>query len=511
MYNQTYKHLSHIVTELKLSFFMRGGFLLVLYGMLLLTACMSDDEYTTSPNDRLAFSTDTISFDTVFSGQPTTTVSFVVYNPAGKNIRLKNAYLEGGGNSVFRVNVDGVFLENGRLSDSEVEIAAKDSMRVFVMANIAEQGIADVRRWADKLVLQTEGGAEGSVVLEACSRDAKRLSALVLNEDTVFSSELPYIVKDSLVIGENATLTLSAGCQLFFSANASLIVRGTLHAEGTQSEKVLMRGERTDYMFPNQPYDRVPGQWGGVVFKEESHDNRLNYCDIHSGEYGVRCEGTGDVSQEKLRIENTILHNMSGDGLFAKASKVFIGNSQITNCGGNCVTLQGGDNTFVHTTIGNFYVFTGGRGKALYYTNYNAEEALPLHRAAFLNCIVTGYSDDEIIGDASVEYAETPFEFFFQNCLLDTPPVSDERIVNCFWDKKAEGNEVWREDNFSPEFDLKRLIFSFTLNEKSQAVGNADLAISRQYYPLDMNGVNRLDNDAPDIGCFEYQGKEEEK
>ena len=159
-------------------------------------------------------------------------------------------------------------------------------------------------------------------------------------------------------------------------------------------------------------------------------------------------------------------------------------------------------------------MFAGGRGKALHYSNYMGEEVVPLNKATFLNCIVTGYSDDEIIGDASVEHADAPFEFFFQNCLLDTPPVEDERIVNCFWDRKKEGNEVWREDNFSPAFDLKRLIFSFTLNAKSQAVGNADVAISRQYYPTDMNGKSRLDGDASDIGCLQHleaeEGSEEE-
>lgn len=72
---------------------------------------MNDDEYSMSPADRLAFSADTVSFDTVFSGQPTTTSSFEVYNPTRKSIRLKNVYLEREGNSVFRVNVDGVFLE----------------------------------------------------------------------------------------------------------------------------------------------------------------------------------------------------------------------------------------------------------------------------------------------------------------------------------------------------------------------------------------------------------------
>lgn len=470
---------------------------------------MTDEEYSSSVDDRLEFSADTVRFDTVFSGQPTTTMTFEVYNNSNRAIRIKDIHLEGLETSVFRVNADGVFLENGRLSDQEMEIAAKDSMRVFVMANIAVQGSSGIKNWHDKLVFQTEAGVKTDVTLEVCSQDAKRLDGFIVGRDSALDSELPYIIKDSLVVSENATLKLPAGCKLYFGAGAKLIVHGTLLAEGTLENKILMRGERTDYMFTNQPYDRVPGQWGGIVFTAESRNNRINYCDIHSGEYGLRCDSSYNDTEEKLRIENTIVHNMSEDGLRVKSSKVFVGNSQITNCGGNCVTLLGGNSTFVHCTIANFYVFTGGRGKALYYANYYGNERLPLTGATFLNCIITGYSDDEIEGDASIENKDDAFQYLFQNCLLDTPSVDGEGIVTCYWDNNKDQHEVWREANFSPEFDLTRLIFSFALDEKSQAIGHADLSISKQYYPFDMNGRDRLLDESSDIGCYEYQGSKE--
>ena len=503
MFEQIFYRLLRQKIQQKLSFILKDGFLL-LYSIMLLGACMTDEEYTSSIDDRLTFSADTVRFDTVFSGQPTATTTFEVYNKSDKAIRIKDIHLEGLETSVFRVNVDGVFLENGRLSDQEMEIAAKDSMRVFVMANIAVQGSGDVRDWCDKLVFQTEAGAENVVFLNVSSQDARRFGSLIVDRDTTFTDELPYIIKDSLVVSKNATLKLSAGCKFYFGAGARLVVHGTLLAEGTLENKILMRGERTDYMFANQPYDRVPGQWGGIVFTAESHGNKINYCDIHSGECGLRCDSSYN-DEEKLRMENTILHNMSEDGLRVKSSKVFVGNSQITNCGGNCVTLLGGNSTFVHCTIANFYVFTGGRGKALYYTNYYGNERLPLEEATFLNCIITGYSDDEIEGNASTENKDDAFHYLFQNCLLDTPAVEGEGIVNCYWDNNKDQHEVWREGNFAPEFDLSRLIFSFALDEKSQAIGHADLSISRQYYPFDMNGRDRLLDESSDIGCYEYQ------
>ncbi len=253
-------------------------------------------------------------------------------------------------------------------------------------------------------------------------------------------------------------------------------------------------------MFSQQPYDRITVQWGGIVLAGESYGNHLDYCDIHSGAYGIVCD-SADVNREKLRLENSIVHNVSGDVLRAKAAKVFVGNTQLTNAGGNCVTLLGGDHTFVHCTIGNFYAFAGGRGVALSYTNAEGDTRLPLYNAAFLNCLITGYSADEIMGSSSDGYKEDPFSYLFRNCLLNTPVTESEGIVNCLWDN--DDHEVYRETNFSPEFDLDKLIFTFELDERSQAIDHADPEITRAFYPQDPYGNDRFADEGPDIGCYE--------
>lgn len=477
-----------------------GGFA-ILY---LLTACMADEEYSLSPADKLTFPTDTIAFDTIISGQPTSTYSFQIYNHNEKALRLPKIYLERGIESDFVVNIDGTYLENGSASD--FEISGRDSLRGFVFVNTPSKDCDNPVKTTDKLVFITEAGTRQEIVLTASGQSVIPITGIIFKNDTILDAHRPYQIKDSLVVEENTTLTIAPGTRLYFHPKAKLIARGTIIARGTAEQPIVMRGDRLENMFSQQPYDRIPGQWGGIVLDKGSYDNKLNFCDIHSGSFGILCDSS-NITKEKLVVENSIIHNMSGDVLSVRASKVFVGNSQLTNAGGNCVTLQGGDATFVHCTIGNFYSFTGGRGVALSYSNTDGNIRLPLHKARFMNCIITGYSDDEIMGNQSDRYKDDPFNYSFESCLLNTPEINNEYIINCLWDNDKNNHKVWRENNFSPKFDLNKLIFTFALDSLSQAIDSADPQITRQYYPYDRLGRYRLQDNRPDMGCEEYKDK----
>lgn len=470
--------------------------LLLLSGVV---SCMDDEDFSTSPSDRLVFSTDTVSFDTVISGAPTNTRTFMVYNHGEKALRVSRASLGRGAASPFRVNVDGTFLEGGQAGD--FEIYARDSIRVFLemTAPVSDSDVPVAVE--DDLMFQLESGQTQSVHLVAYGQDVILMRGLVISSDTTLSAQRPYQVMDSLVVAEGATLTLAAGTRLFFHPDASLIVRGTVLAEGVLGDEVMMRGDRMGNMFTDQPYDLIPGQWGGIVLTSTSYGNHFNYCDIHSGSFGVRCDSS-DANREKVRIENSVLHNMQGDVLSATSSSVFVGNSQLTNAGGNCVTLLGGRSRFVHCTIANFYAFAGGRGVALAYSNTAGGTDYPLHQADFINCLITGYSDDEIMGTSKDDSETVAFNYFFSHCLLNTPEFVDERVVACLWDNDEA--DVCREQNFNPPFDIDRLSFTFTLDSLSQARGHADAIASRQYFPTDRLGRDRLTDGLPDIGCYQF-------
>ncbi|MBQ3153183.1 MAG: hypothetical protein IJB77_06970, partial [Bacteroidaceae bacterium] len=70
-------------------------------------ACNDDTDFSSNPADRLIFSSDTISFDTLFAETTSSTTMFLVHNRGGSSLRVSSVELGGGADSPFRVNVDG--------------------------------------------------------------------------------------------------------------------------------------------------------------------------------------------------------------------------------------------------------------------------------------------------------------------------------------------------------------------------------------------------------------------
>ena len=65
---------------------------------------------------------------------------------------------------------------------------------------------------------------------------------------------------------------------------------------------------------------------------------------------------------------------------------------------------------------------------------------------------------------------------------------------------------VSRAKNHAPRLSYDNLVFDFRLDSLSKARNNADISITKQYYPLDRKGKARLENDnKSDIGCYEFE------
>lgn len=467
----------------------------------LLYSCLSEEDYTLVPSARLTLSLDTLALDTIIAGASTNTYTMQVFNHTSKGVRIVKAYLDGGENSHFRVNIDGAYLSKGEVTD--LEVAAGDSLRVFVEATAPEIDSDVPQDLTDFLVFRLESGVEQKVLLTASGQAVLVKTGARIASNELWEAKRPYQIMDSLVIEKGATLTLAAGTRLYLHPKASIIVYGTLLAAGTLKAPVVMRGDRLGNMFSQQPYDRTPNQWGGVVFKSSSLGNKLNYCDIHSGAFGIRCDST-ESKDQKLLMENSVVHNVAGDAFYAKSCVTFIGNSQITNAKGDCVKLLGGSHRFVHCTIGQFYVFAGRRGVALRFSNYENSARLPLELASFTNCLITGYNSDDLMGEKSERYKDDAFHFNFSHCLINTPKVQSDEFIDCLFEEDASSGERG-DKHFSPSFELQKLLFHFTLSAKSLAGNKADTNIARETYPLDRLGNSRLADEGADIGCYEIQ------
>lgn len=441
-------------------------------------SCMSDPDFTTNPGKVLTFSTDTLRFDTLFADVPSATRWLKVYNRNKQPLLIADIRLKSD-NGEFRINVDG---ESGT-DFKDIEILGKDSIFIAVETTLQSTG-KNEPVLSDDAIVFSFNGQQQTVQLEALAWDAIRWNGKVVNNKMTLTADKPYLIYDSLYVGTDALLDIKPGAKLFFHKNARLIVDGSLNAEGTVEQPVLFRGDRLDDMLSGLPYDRVAGQWDGLVFTEKSFDNVLSYCNIHSTVNAIQIKGKETISgAQQLIIKNSIIHNALKSGLTAENAHLLIAGTQITNSGENLVNLNGGVFDFVQCTIANLYSFGPIYGYAL---NLGATEK-PLS-IEVRNSIVWGKSRNEIYIPSA---AENVIQARFSNSVLKGKEEQSDNFVNIVWNKDPQFRTV-NADHF----------FDFRLDSASVArqLGRQPVAPAPD---IDFYGVNR-DVEKPDAGAFEY-------
>lgn len=468
------------------------------------TSCEDAVSFTADRGALLSFSADTVQFDTVISTIGSSTRQLMVYNRNSDGLRITSVHLKKGDVTPFRVNVDGSYLEpesGARAFDFEVRKG--DSIRVFAEVTMPENGQDAPVAMNDTLIFSLESGVEQHVILVAVGQDAYMWRGRVIEKDTLLQGGRPIVVYDSLSVKAGVTLSMAPGVKLYFHDGASLWVHGRINVEGTAERPVVFRGDRTDRMFDYLPYDNTPSRWGGIRLKATSEDNRVNYADIHSASFGIACDSSS-LDFVKLTLENSVIHNVGGEGLGLYHSRVSVGNTQISNTLGHCVAVVGGWAEFVHCTLAQFYPWDASRGAALYLANKWLAEDYPLEHAYFLNCLVTGYADDVVTGN--LEDKDKSVDYYFGNCVLRTVEDVDNaaRFVDVVYEAKEDENSGQKQfrlfdtDNFLYDFRLKDIALARDKGAVEWAAG----------YPADRWGVDRLTGGMPDAGCYEFVSEE---
>lgn len=473
---------------------MKRLFYTFIAALLLIAGSCSDESFSTSRNDKLLFSVDTLKMDTVFSGVPSSTYSFKVYNRNDNSLRINQIRLARGNQSGFRVNVDGVYLDNMNGSQAQdFDIRKGDSLLVLVELTSHATNQLSPQAVEDKLLFTLESGVEQSVNLMAFSWDAVSLRDLVVSNDTVVSSTKPIIVYGGIKVDSGAVLTIKSPATLYFHASAGIDVFGRLIVEGQQGDEVVMRGDRLDRMFDYLPYDRVSGQWRGIHFHSSSTANRIDYADIHSAEDGLVCD-SADIDPSVLRLElaHTTVHNCKGYGLKADNSQVSLVNCQLTNTLGDCLAVTGGHTVITYCTLAQFYPFSADRGVALRFGNF--ENAVQRGTLMCQNSVVTGYSDDVVMGDSLA------FDYKFVNSVLRTPAVSDTILLKSRFENVVfeSSKDSINGDQHFVAVDLDLQYYDFHTDSLSTLRLRA---IPLEAVRDDREGRQR--GEQPTIGCFE--------
>jgi hypothetical protein len=405
------------------------------------------DKFITNTSAKVSFSRDSVLFDTVFTTIGSSTRNIKVRNNNTQKIKISTIQLAGGTASAFKINVDG----SPGTSFSDIEIAAKDSMYIFIQVNVNPTNINSPLIIRDSLLFTVNGNLQ-KVQLEAWGQDAyyhRPTDAITfkdgsyfpfsyLNNDTnaisvTWVKDKPHIIYGYLAVYTGQKLTIDAGVKVYMNNRAGLWIYsgGEIHINGQKGNEVVFQGVRSERTLEGTladvktDYTDEPGQWDRIWINEGSLNNEINYAIIKNGYIGIQAELFGNVfyAPKRLKITNTKIQNMSKWGLYALAFNIYGGNNVISNCQEQSVNLTlGGKYTFIHCTFANFWNKDKTReAPTLNINNHTDTQVLPLDSAYFGNCIIDGTLNNEINLDINASpTASLNAKLWFSNCWLKT-------------------------------------------------------------------------------------------
>ena len=446
-------------------------------------------------DSQLYFSTDTITFDTVFTTIGSSTEYFMIHNNSSKPLNISRIYLAGGQKSNFRINIDGL----SGTSFEDMELPAKDSLYAFVEVTVDPNAGTTPLLITDSIVFETNGHIQ-DIDLVAFGQDAYYILAnhhvqglpdynIVAGEgvDATWTNTKPIVVYGYAVVDSTAILRILAGTKIYFHNNSGLWVYkgGCLKVNGTKDHPVIFQGDRLESYYAD-----VPGQWDRIWLNEGTIDNEINHAIIRNAFIGLQAEILQQDMGNKLILNNTVIENISGAGLLSRYYTIESENVVITNCQQyNLALTMGGDYSFKHATLANYWSYAVRKTPTLYFNNYfkdgnNVVYPFDLAKADFINCIIYGNADDEILPDSSL--AGGAFNYKFNHCLIKSTLNTSNPNHWQFIHKNQDPLFVDRTEN-----DLH-------ISSGSAAIGKGLGGV----VPVDIEGITR-DINSPNLGAYE--------
>ena len=457
----------------------------------------------------LKFSVDTLKFDTVFTAAGSFTTGLLIYNPQNEEVILSSVHLAEGANSYFHLNVDG-FAGN---TASNIKIPAHDSIYVFATVTIDPNNKLTPFLITDSLVA-TMNGKDFYVGFTAYGQNAHYIidSALAVT-NAVWTDSLPYVViwtgdatkPHGLQINPGCTLTLNKGCRVYMHQNAAMAVFGSIIANGSKTDSVIIQGDRMDRAYFG--YTGYPGEWGGIYLDSKSKGNRFTHTIIQNCGNGALTgvpaaiqlapDSVCDAANPQLFFDRSIIQNSYGYGIYSFHGTVVATNSLVSTTGQEALAIVlGGRDSITNCTFANYgspavshanygtvtildYYWDGVTGDPTIYDTLNS---------VLRNCIVYGSLDSEIVCDATGTPAAIPASLRLDHCLLKMGTVRESLLdtIGCIF-------------NQDPLFK-NTATGDFHLTAGSPAIGGG----TTSYMPgNDLDDVPRSTT-SDDIGCYQH-------
>ena len=464
----------------------------------LFSSCI-DDSFTTSSSDVLTFSKDTIAFDTVITLQGTATKQMIVYNKNKKQINISSIKVAGlASKGHFHLNVDGIRGDEFK----NVEIRGNDSIFIFIEAKLDEMESNDPTLIEDRLEF-VANGVQKSVLLSAWGQDVIRLSGDTISRNRRFTADKPYLIYDTVFVGERATLTIDPGATLLFHDKAAMRIKGTMLANGTADSPITFRGDRLDHVVGETSFDLMSGQWGGIIFTPGTKDNVLKHVVMRSSSIGMHCssEYKNDTTRCALKLINCVLTNSASTCLVTQGCYVQAIGTEFSDAAEEVAYFVGGKVMMSQCTFTNNYLFTVPTLPIVQVFNVDYGGGyIDKIRAYFDNCILHGISDElsagfyDAVKDTIYENNVLKLDGYnvlMRYCLFKSSGTNDSHFINCVWEGDPHFLTV-RDDHF----------FDYRLGNESDAIGKGNTALCPEEARYDRYGQDRLARGSVDLGAY---------
>ena len=472
-------------------------FATLLLPLCFLWSCKPDDSVLESDVQALEFSSDTLTFDTVFTTVGSVTRWITIYNPTSRDMMLDEIRLVDQANGVFRLNIDGI---PGNQA-SNVLIPSKDSIYIFAEVTVDPNNVSNPLVIYDQIDCRI-GTTIRSATLQAWGQDAYFHYGEVLRNQTItWAPDKPHVIlrNDSfpgLGIDSFSSLTIPPGSEIYVQNGAGIFVDGDLTiGDAFSQDSVIIQSDRIENP-PAFPLENLPGQWFGIVLFGGSTAD-IGHTIINESTYGVMGRFAlsndfsgfiDDAGRPTINLNRVTIKNAQISALLALNSSVNAVNCEFYSAGGQLVSLAiGGDYTFSHCTMYNSGISGSSRDATLLGISNQASNQgtgaihpSGIENAQFTNCIINGSLPDEV-----EIIAEDSSTIQFNHCLIRSQELVNASITNqCLF-------------NENPGF-FDPGMRNFKLTETSIARdAGVDIGVS-------VDRANQTRVGMPDIGCWEY-------
>lgn len=473
--------LAPISNEMKQKLYILPFLAIIALFLLQLTAgCKKDTLFS---DGALAFSEDTVVFDTVFTTVGSSTRRFKIYNPSNDPVEISSVNLEGGSNSPYRLNLDGI---PGTTFES-VTIPGGDSLFMFVEVTLDPNNQSNPLIIEDSIRFMTNGETQ-HVNLAAWGQDAY-FHYKDLNEGT-WPNDKPHVIYDYAAVDSAKTLNIQPGTRIHLHKNALLFVyKGTLNINGgpAEQDKVVFEGDRLEPF-----YDDVKGQYYGIYF-QEARSSTIDHAIIKNGTAGIHVFGDNPSNSDyTLRVTNTEIFNHASYGIFNYSGGRIYGENLIVHNNNQYAffVLEGADYNFRHCQF--LGLGTDGNQPAVAIKNYfTRTDGItyigPVNEGKIYNSIIYGSGESQIAYDTITDNGSVNIDYSYEyNLITQEEPLNDDPNFS---------NNIW---NQSPQFESEvDQIYKITSGSPCSNYGDSGFAV-----PFDIEGNSRnLAN--PDIGAYE--------